>query len=189
MIRAEQRGEHPAKPGRQRDASRRANDVASSRARSAAEIDAAAGRAMMTRSFPAGQPLRCCRNHSRRRRFTRLRTTAPPTRRLTVSPRRGVPVGSPLRWSATRSTTDRDAIRVPSRAILRKSFDDRRRSLRRKRWLPPAAITSTASRPPDACGPLPVAGQAPCARPASSCGTGTRASAAGGSDSADRCAS
>jgi len=72
---------------------------------------AAASRGLRTISHPRGNDGRCKRNTSRRRRLTRLRTTAPPTRAGTVIPRRvsGRPLGrkkaahnSPLRrWPSS----------------------------------------------------------------------------------------
>jgi hypothetical protein len=53
-----------------------------------ADSPAAAFRAITTTSNGSANPVRCCRNHSRMPRFTRFLTTAPPTRRLTVTPRR-----------------------------------------------------------------------------------------------------
>lgn len=185
--------QHRRKGGRQRSRHRaalaRAATLSRSRASSAEVELAAAGLATTTQSFPLGRFSWWVRNHSRTRRFTRLRTTDPPTRRLTVRPRRAGASASPSNRSATRRTNDRDAIRVPSRETRRKSLEDRRRSARRKRSLPPATVTSTASRPPGACGPSRAAARAPSAHPGSSCGIGIHGSVGGGSGWAGTCAS
>jgi len=57
-----------------------------SAARSAWHAVAAAGFARTTRRLPAGSESRCSRTKTRSRRFTRLRTTAVPTARLTIKP-------------------------------------------------------------------------------------------------------
>jgi len=99
-------------------------------------------RAITITSEPLGSVLRAPRNHSRIRRFTRLRTTALPTRLLTVTPRRtrsarALPVGQdpvfPVALRANTTTKSSDAWRLPARITRRKSCVRKSRSARRKR--------------------------------------------------------
>jgi hypothetical protein len=133
-------------------------------------------------------PGRARRNHSRTWRFTRLRTTAPPTRRLAVIPSRGPPDPASRRGAA-RKTNARTTVRRPRRETSWNSLDRRSRSSARKGPVGSTTPTSRASSPPAACVPsLDVASATP-GPPQSSSATGTRAPACGELGSADRSAS
>jgi len=120
-IRAQQRhqdGLHQA-PARRKAASR-------SVSRAAAGASPAAGSARTTTRHPAGRRSMCDRIRWRSRRFTRLRTTADPTPRLTTNPTSGSP---PRVTSGSTCTTRfiRPALE-PRRTVIEKS------SLLRMRW-------------------------------------------------------
>ncbi len=134
---------------------------------------AAAGRAITTMSRCIGARSRFRRNHSRIRRFTRALTTAFPTLRLTVIPSFAWPPAEASRCSETSRTNDRDATRTPSRETRRKSLGERRRSARRRRWLPPSCVTWRASKPPVWRGLWPAAVQGSSDHPGSSSERGT----------------
>lgn len=97
------------------------------------ESRAASERPITTRSTPPTRHRRERRNHSRTRRFTRLRTTARPTFRLTVTPSRSRPPWLPaLRpISATSRTKAGSAARLPSPLTRLNSLDLSNRSPRR----------------------------------------------------------
>ncbi len=188
-----------ARDGRDSSRQRRCHDVSdfatrwnkfpSSSSSSFDASSAAAGLAITTRSRRIGARPRWRRNHSRTRRFTRALTTALPTLRLTVIP--SLACSSPVvsRCFETSRTNDRDATRTPSRETRRKSLEERRRWVRRKRWLPPASITWRASKPPAWSGLWPAAGRGPNGRPGSSCERGTHGFDGGGFGSVGRFAS
>lgn len=155
---------------------------------------AAAGLAITTMSRRIGARSRFRRNHSRIWRFTRVLTTAFPTLRLTVIPSFARPSPASPRCSESSRTNDRDATRTPSRETRRKSLGERRRSVRRKRWLPPVpvtwrAVTSRASKPPVWRGPWPAVVRGPSGRLVSSSERGTRGFGGGEFGSVDRFAS
>lgn len=106
---------------------------------------AASERPITTRSRSLRRPARSRRNHSRIRRFRRLRTTAFPTRRLTVTPRRGehpaVPGWSAAAGAAT-TTKPRTAPRRPCRRTCWNSRERSKRSTRRK--TPVRALMATS---------------------------------------------
>ena len=98
---------------------------------SRSESPAAPDRPITTTSIPLRSFRREWRNHSRTRRFTRLRTTAPPTFRLTVIPSRcGDPLPAGVRGE-TSSTKAGSATRCPSRPTLLNSLGLSNRSPRR----------------------------------------------------------
>lgn len=78
----------PRKRAFHRHCAARAMSVFNSSRRAAVPNTPAPVRAITTRSTATGIRARSMRNHSRTQRFTRFRTTAPPTRRLTTSPSR-----------------------------------------------------------------------------------------------------
>ena len=88
------------------------------------EAPADVGSARTTRRDPAGSPLRCSRTTCRKRRFTRLRTTAGPTALLTTKPTVVVSDAPGTTWVTRVWLTDR----LPARIVERKS------PLRRKRY-------------------------------------------------------
>lgn len=92
----------------------------SSRSIVASESLGAPRRAMITKSSP-GSSSRRSRNHSRKRRFTRFRSTAFPTFLLTVRPTRAPHSISVGKLSPRRTTKWRLVERWPLRWSLRKS--------------------------------------------------------------------
>lgn len=98
---------------------------------SLSDSPAAAERPITTTSIPSRSLVRERRNHSRIRRFTRLRTTAPPTFRLTVIPSLREAPSVPEDRRATRRTKVGSATRRPSRPTLLYSLDLSSRSPRR----------------------------------------------------------
>lgn len=114
---------------------------------------AAAERPITTQSSPAPSDPWRTRNHSRIRRLTRLRTTARPTFRLTVIPRRlpGVSAGAAPR-SQTSTTKAVLAARRPRRVTCSNSTERRSRSVCRKQPVCGDMTTSTGSRLRSACG-------------------------------------
>jgi hypothetical protein len=146
------------------------------------ESPAAPGRPITTRSMPRRSSGRALRNHSRTRRLMRLRTTAPPTLRLTVIPSLCSLISWPLGPGATRSTKPGPTARRPSRPTRPNSEDRRSRSSRRSRPVGPntgllrrsgdchplaALRTPPAQHRAAALGlhPLPESVYAPAARP------------------------
>ena len=131
----------------------------------------------------------CCRNHSRIRRFTRVRTTAGPTRRLAVMPSRGARVAAPASAGcATRTTNDASCACALARYALEIA------SFAEPVAAPEALASARASlprrsRPPGACGPSHAGASEPHGRPGSSCVRGIRGCDGGGFGWADRCAS
>lgn len=150
---------------------------------------AAEGLAITTMSRRIGARSRFRRNHSRICRFTRALTTAFPTLRLTVIPSLARPSPVASRCSESSRTNDRDATRTPSRETRRKSLGERRRSVRRKRSLPPVPVTSRASKPPVGSGLWPAVERGPSGRPGSSSERETRGFDGDGSGSVGRFAS
>jgi hypothetical protein len=101
------------------------------------ERSRAVRRAITTISDCPGNPARACRNHSLIQRFTRLRTTALPTRLLTVTPNRcrfssdlSVPE---LVFDAMMTTKLSKTRRFPDLTTRVKSWVRKMRSARRKR--------------------------------------------------------
>jgi hypothetical protein len=109
----------------------------------------AAGRALTTKSMRSRISPRVVRNHSRTARLTRFRTTAFPTLRLTLIPRR-----RPLAPSATQRIKAVDAARLPHCRTCRYSLGKRIRSARPKRPVARLTATWTASLLRGASGPL-----------------------------------
>jgi hypothetical protein len=106
-------------------------------ATSAPERSRAVRRAITTISDCPDNPARECRNHSLIRRFTRLRTTALPTRLLTVTPNRcrfSVDFSvSELIFDAVTTTKLPKTRRFPDLTTRLKSWVRKMRSARRKR--------------------------------------------------------
>ena len=87
-----------------------------SAANSACPAVAAAGCARTTTMQPSGRLPRRTLISSRRRRFTRLRTTAGPTARLTTKPTfAGSPPGTTIKWALSVRPPARRPVRVTSR--------------------------------------------------------------------------
>jgi len=111
--------------------------------RSCANVaSAAAGSARTTTWEPSGTVAKASAITARRRRFTRLRTTAPPTARETAKP---AMLEAPPVFT-TYTTAVRPPALAPRRIVTRKS------SLRRRRE-PAGSTTPTKSRGPDGDGP------------------------------------
>ena len=89
----------------------------------------------MTRSSPSGMRLTLSRKHSRSRRFMRFRATAPPTRLLTVSPRR---VFAPGRRWVKRVKPFQETF-SPRRRTSPNSLFPRMRSALEKRYVTPGS--------------------------------------------------
>ena len=122
--------------------SARAREPSTSLRNSANDASAAAGSALTTTWEPAGTVVNASAMTARRRRFTRLRTTAPPTARETAKP--AMLEASPV--FAMYTTAVRPPALPPRRIVTRKS------SLRRRR-APAANTRPTENRGPDDGGP------------------------------------
>jgi hypothetical protein len=146
---------------------------------------AAPRRAITTRSRSASKLSLLWRNHSRIQRFTRFRSTAPPTRRLAVMPSLG-PLEAISTRAATSTTKSRDAARRPSAAKCRKSRASRRRSARRKRAIAGDTPTWRGLRRRGAFAPWFAGASAPRGHPSSSTGRETHVRGADESGSAGR---
>src|SRR5690606_9873212 len=163
----------PLPPVRQTLRRRRPSSAPSS----AYDASAAWGRAATTTSPLTGSSLIHRRHASRRRRFTRLRTTAFPTRRLTVKPTRTPSL--PGEGASRRSTIPRPAIFAPCRSRRRNPARGRAR-----------ATGPIGPRPPPvATAPWPGDASDPSGRQASPCAPETHADEAGGAASAGMSAS
>jgi hypothetical protein len=132
---------------------------------------------------------RSCRNHSRIRRLTRLRTTAFPTRRLTAIPSRVRPSPPCSTRSLTRIIKLPTRIRRPYRRTYANSSDRTRRSARSNGpvWIPTA--TSMLLSQQAAGAPYRAAASRWRDPLDSSSDSETRVHAADELDSADMCAS
>jgi hypothetical protein len=122
-------------------------------ATSTAEREAAGFRAITTRSTESVNDSRFWRNHSLTARLIWFLTTAFPTRRLTVTPRRLHSVTRDASGAAMSTTKSRVAWRFPDRPIRRNSLELRIRSVRPKRPVRPITAISTGSWQRGACGP------------------------------------
>jgi len=120
LVRADQADQEPRQSRGRRDGKARSR---SSRSASRRTERGKSRLAINTRSHDPNSALRP-RNHSRASRLMRLRSTAPPTLRVTVTPRR---LSRPSLRSNTKTVKNRVARRVPSRVDVRKS----RRRIRR----------------------------------------------------------
>jgi hypothetical protein len=107
--------------------SNRAKTRSRSAARSTWRAEADAGFARTTRRLPAGSDPRYRRIRSRSRRFTRLRTTALPTARLTIKPTFADSPGRTVPSSAATEGTNRCPVSA-GRPALRPSRTARRKS-------------------------------------------------------------
>ena len=123
-------------------ASARPNAPSTSVRNCANEASAAAGSARTTTWEPSGTVTKASAITARRRRFTRLRTTAPPTARETAKP---AMLEAPPVFT-TYTTAVRPPALAPRRIVNLKS------SLRRRRE-PAGSTTPTKSRGPDDDGP------------------------------------
>jgi hypothetical protein len=144
---------------------------------------AAAGRARTTTREPAGNAVTQLANRCRSRRFTVLRTTAPPTARETTRPARvsrpsGASTGAIATWATTRPGRSPPVRRRPARKVATNS------SLRRNR----AADGSTLVRPRAASDPWSAARREWRGRRGYASATGTRGSLPADGCSAGRCA-
>jgi hypothetical protein len=146
------------------------------------------GRAITTRSRPGLSCSQRRRNHSRMRLFTRFRTTAPPTRRLTVTPSL-LPASAASDPRGTDNTTKfLDERRRPCWLMRRKSRELRRRSSRRRRSCTGATTWKKSVRLA-ACAPLRAGASGPHDQPSFASAPETHGSGAAAPDSADTSAS